>query len=170
MFKIGDKVVYKRNVCVVKDIKLNKFTNKECYILIPIDDDSLKITVPVELGDNEIRSVISKEEVENIISNIPSIDVIKVVNDKNIENEYKKCLDEFSHENLIKIIKTTYLRNKSRIDSKKKISDKDDMYFKMSEKLLYTEFSLALNMSFDDTKDYVVSKVLKESSDNYEIN
>ena len=45
MFKIGDKVVYKRKVCVIKDITLNKFTDKECYILIPIDDDSLKITV-----------------------------------------------------------------------------------------------------------------------------
>lgn len=167
MFKIGGHVVYKRNVCVIKDIKLNKFTNKECYILIPIDDDSLKITIPVELGDCEIRNIISKEEVESIISNIPNIDTLEVINEKNIENEYKKCLDEFSHENLIKIIKTTYLRNKSRIDAKKKISDKDDMYFKMAEKLLYTEFSLALNMNYDDTKEYVVSKV-KESSDNNE--
>ena len=103
------------------------------------------------------------------ICNIPNIDTLEVINEKNIENEYKKCLDEFSHKNLIKIIKTTYLRNKSRIDSKKKISDKDDMYFKMAEKLLYTEFSLALNMSYDDTKYYVVSKV-KESSDNNESN
>ena len=91
-------IVYKRNVCVVKDIKLNKFTNNECYILIPIDDYSLKITVPVELGDTEMRNIISKDSVEKVISNIPSIDVIKVINDKTIENEYKKCLDEFSHE------------------------------------------------------------------------
>lgn len=166
MFNIGDKVVYKRNVCAVKDIKVNKFSGKECYILIPIDDDSLKITVPVELGDSEIRNIITKDEVESIISNITSIDVIDSVNEKNIENDYKKCLDELTHENLIKVIKTTYLRNKMRLDSKKKISDKDDMYFKMAEKLLYTEFSLALNMSFDDTKEYVVSKVLeKESSE-----
>ena len=41
MFKIGDKVVYKRNVCTIKNIELNKFSNKECYILIPIDDESL---------------------------------------------------------------------------------------------------------------------------------
>lgn len=162
MFKIDSKVVYKRNVCVVKDIKFNKFSNKECYELVPIDDESLKITVPVDLGDVEIRGIISKEEVEKIISSIPSIDAISSINDKNIEQEYKKCLDEPNHANLIKVIKTTYLRNKIRIDSKKKISDKDDMYFKMAEKLLYTEFSLALGMSFDDTKEYVVSKVLEQ--------
>ena len=167
MFKINDYVVYKRDVCIIKDISINKFSKKECYILIPIDDSSLKITVPVELGDSEIRSIISNKEVHNIISNISNIDVINVVNDKTIENEYKKHLDEFSHENLIKIIKTTYLRNKLRIDSKKKISEKDDMYFKMAEKLLYTEFSIVLNLSYDETKKYVISKV-KESSDNNE--
>ena len=164
MFKIGDKVVYKRNVCTISDININKFTGKECYELIPIDDDSLKITVPLELEDT-IRNVINKKEIESIIKSIPNVKVISSMNEKNIENEYKKCLDDLTHENLIKIIKTTYLRNKIRTDSKKKISDKDDMYFKMAEKLLYTEFSVSLNMSYEDTKEYVVSNVLKQVGD-----
>lgn len=169
MYKINDKVVYKRNVCIIEDIAINKFSKKECYILKPVDDDSLKITVPLEL-EGEIRNVISKEEVEKIISNMPNIEVIKPVNEKNIENDYKKCLDEFSHENLIKVIKTTYLRNKTRTDSKKKISDKDDRYFKMSEHFLYTEFKVALNMSYEEAKEYVENSINKESSDSNETN
>ena len=169
MYKVGDKIVYKRNVCEIVDIKLDKFSNKECYYLEPVDDKSLKITVPIDL-ENDIRKIVTKKEVDNIIKNIPNIEVIKNINDKNIELEYKKCLDNLSHENLIKIIKTTYLRNKARTDSKKKISDKDDMYFKMAEKLLYTEFSITLNKNYEDTKEYVVSKVLEEVGDNSEIN
>lgn len=164
MYKVGDKIVYKRNVCEIVDIKLNKFNNKECYYLEPVDDKSLKITVPLDLEDS-IRKIISKEEVDKIISNIPNIELIKNISDKNIELEYKKCLDDLSHENLIKVIKTSYLRNKARTDSKKKISDKDDMYFKMAEKLLYTEFSIVLNKNYEETKDYVVSKVLEEVGD-----
>lgn len=166
MFKINDYVVYKRNICIVKDVVLNKFSNKESYILIPIDDNSLKITVPVEIGNNQIRSIITKNEVEKIISYIPSVKIIEVTNDKTIENEYKKYLDKYSHENLIKKIKTTYLRNKERLDARKKVSDKDVMYFKMPEKLLYTEFSRTLNLSYEDTKDYVISKVKEISDDN----
>ena len=169
MYKVGDKIVYKRNVCEIVDIKLDKFSNKECYYLEPVDDKSLKITVPIDLDDS-IRKIVTKKEVDNIIKNIPNIEVIKNINDKNIELEYKKCLDNLSHENLIKVIKTTYLRNKARTDSKKKISDKDDMYFKMAEKLLYTEFSITLNKNYEDTKEYVVSKVLEEVGDNSEIN
>lgn len=86
------------------------------------------------------------------------------MNERNIEQEYKKSLDNFTHENLIKIIKTSYIRNKARTDSKKKISDKDDMYFKIAEKLLYTEFSLALDMSYEDTKEYVIKRVVESVS------
>lgn len=163
MFKIGDNVVYKRNVCLVNDINLNKFTNKESYELIPIDDSSLKINVPLEL-ESDIRYVITKEEVEKIIENIPNINILGKMNERNIEQEYKKSLDNFTHENLIKIIKTSYIRNKARTDSKKKISDKDDMYFKIAEKLLYTEFSLALNMSYNDTREYVIKRVVESVS------
>ena len=34
-----------------------------------------------------------------------------------------------THEDLIKIIKTTYLRNKERLDNNKKTTDKDNYYF-----------------------------------------
>ncbi len=77
-------------------------------------------------------------------------------NDKMYEIEYKKLLEEGSQESLIKIIKTTYLRNKNRIDSKRKISDKDNKYFKKSEGLLYSEFSVSLNISYDEAKNYII--------------
>lgn len=72
------------------------------------------------------------------------------------EIEYKRLLEEGSQESLIKIIKITYLRNKNRIDSKRKISDKDDKYFKKFEELLYSEFSVSLNISYDEAKNYII--------------
>lgn len=76
-----------------------------------------------------------------------------------IEAEYKNLLSSGSHEDLIKIIKTTYLRNKKRLDNKKKIGDKDNYYFKKAERYLYNEFSISLNMSFENTKDYITEQV-----------
>lgn len=161
MFKENDYVIYMRSVCRVKGIKKNKVSKEDYYVLIPIDDESLTISIPIENKLGFIRSLISKKEVESIIDNIKNIDVIIVDNDKNIESEYKKLLERGTHEDLIKIIKTSYLRNKSRIDSKKKIREKDDTYLKMAEKTLYNEFSIVLNKSYDDTLKYVVDKVNK---------
>ena len=89
---------------------------------------------------------------------MPQIEVINTT-DKLIENEYKKLMTSGSFEDLIKIIKTTYLRNKNRLENNRKISDKDDQYFQKAEKYLYTEFSIVLNKSYDETKKYIVSKL-----------
>ena len=42
---------------------------------------------------------------------------------------------------------------------KKKRSEKDTTYFNHAEKYLYTEFSVVLGKSYEDTKEYVISKV-----------
>lgn len=156
MYKVGDFVVYKRDVCEILEIKEAYFKGLDYFVLLPLNDKTLKIQVPT---NNEfLRDVISKKRVEEVINNIPSIGLIKTDN-KLIENEYKRLLNSDKYEDLIKIIKTSYLRNKEREDSKKKISTKDKFYFDKAEKLLYSEFGIALNMTFDETKEYVKSKV-----------
>ena len=154
-FKVGDYIVYKKEVCQIKDIKKGDLDNLY-YILKPIDDDSLKIEIPV--GNAFLREPIKKEKINDIIAKIPSISIIEC-NEKLIEVEYKNLLYNGDYEDLIKIIKTTYLRNKRRIDNKKKIGDKDDYYFKKAEKYLYNEFSIALGKSFDETKEYIIEQV-----------
>lgn len=157
MYKVGDFVVYKRDVCEIVEIKEAYFKGLDYFVLLPLNDKTLKIQVPT--NNKLLRDVISKEKVEEIINNIPNIELIKTDN-KLIENEYKRLLNSDKYEDLIKIIKTTYLRNKEREDSKKKISDKDKFYFEKAEKLLYSEFSIALNMTYDETKEYVANKVM----------
>lgn len=161
MYNVGDYVVYKRDVCVVKEINKKYYNDMDYYKLEPINDNSLKLDVPV--NNKYIRNIISREELDNIIDNIPNIDVIKC-NDKYIENDYKSLMHSGRHEDLIKIIKTTYLRNKERIDNKKKVTDKDIMYFKKAEEYLYTEVSIVLGVSYEEAKTYVIDKVEKKVS------
>ena len=158
MFQVGDIVVYRKDVCKVKEIKENHLSGKDYYILVPIDDDSLIIDVPTENRMGWLRKVISKEEAQSLITKIPTIEPIQT-EEKNYEHEYKRLLQEDSLENLVKIIKTTYLRNDFRVQNKKKISDKDDTYLKKAERQLYNELSVSLDMTYDETKNYVIQCV-----------
>ena len=154
MFKIGQYLVYRKDVCEVKEIKEKE--GKEYYQLTPIDDDSLKIEVPI---DNDcLRNVISKQEMENLINKIPSIDIIDC-NDRMIELEYRNLISTGEKEDLIKVIKTAYLRNKERLNNKKKLSEKDTSYQEKAEKLLYNELRVVLNLTFDQVKEYIINKV-----------
>lgn len=155
MYKVNDYIMYKRDVCIIKEVK--KINDNDYYILIPVSDNSLTISVPTN-KDDFIRNLITKKQLDNIIDNIPNIQVINVDN-RLYENEYRNLLNTGLHEDLIKIIKTTYLRNKERLENNKKIGDKDNHYFEMAEKFLYNEFSIVLGLSYEDTKKYVSDKL-----------
>ena len=156
MYEIGEYVVYKRDLCKVKKILEKYHQNTDYYVLESCSDSSLTISIPS--NSTLIRKLITKEELEELIKRIPSIPVVDSSN-KMIENIYKELLSSNSYDDLIKIIKTTYLRNKSRIDNNKKVAEKDIYYFEKAEKLLYNEFSVVLNMNYNDTKEYIRKKI-----------
>lgn len=158
MFKIGDYVVYRKDICQIKELIENYFNNEDYYALQSISDHSLKINIPVAKSDSLLRNLITKEEVNDIIKEIPEIDTIDS-NEKFIEQEYKELMNSGTHRDLIKIIKTTYLRNKERLESKKRVAEIDSTYFELAEKYLYNEFSIVLDLSFDDTKKYIIEQV-----------
>ena len=160
MFKKGDYVVYKRDVVEIVDTKINGLNNQEYYVLVPVNDESLKIDVPIDNRLGHIRPLITKSEIDNLIKMIPDIPLIET-NNKLIENDYRMLMNDTSHESLIKIIKTTYLRNKERLDNNKKAGDKDNYYFDLAEKYLYTEIAHSLNISYDEACEYILKEVAK---------
>ena len=101
MYKVNDLLVYKKDVCLVEEIKYKYLRDTDYYILSPINDKSLKIQVPVT--SSAIRSLITKERIDKIITNIPNIEVIKS-DTKKLENDYKQLMQSGTHEDLIKII------------------------------------------------------------------
>ena len=161
MYKKGDYVVYRRDVCIIRDIKESKLKNTTYYVMNPIDDSSLIIDIPIENKMGFLRDVISTDKAKKLIERIPKINPIENINEKNLDAKYKEMLYTGNYEDLIKVIKTTFLRNESRVNNKKKISEKDNNYFKLAEKYLYNELSISLNMSVEEVKDYIFRVVNK---------
>ena len=53
----------------------------------------------------------------------------------------------------------TYLRNKYRLENKKRKNLRDSEYMEKAEKLLYTEIGVVLNLTFEETKNFIINKV-----------
>lgn len=147
-----DYIVYRKETC--------KIIEKEdgYYRLVPVNDTSIKYKVPVD--SNFLKKVITKEEIDRLLLEIPEINTIDL-GEKQIEQEYKELMKSGTHEDLVKIIKTSYLRNQIRILNNKRISEIDDEYFKRAEKYLYEEIGTVLNLSFENTKEYIINKLKK---------
>ncbi len=147
-----DYIVYRKETC--------KIIEKEdgYYRLVPVNDTSIKYKVPV--NSNFLKKVITKEEIDRLLLEIPEINTIDL-GEKQIEQEYKELMKSGTHEDLVKIIKTSYLRNQIRILNNKRISEIDDEYFRRAEKYLYEEIGIVLNLSFENTKEYIINKLKK---------
>ena len=154
MFKVGEYIIYKRDLCKVKNIEKSSRTDEEYYTLSPVQDESLSIKVPVSNKFNNLRYPLSKEQSEDLIAKIPNIKPIET-NDKLLENAYRELMKTNTHEDLIKIIKTTYLRNAERLSQGKKAADKDLTFFKQAETYLYNELGYSLGKTYEECKDYI---------------
>ena len=156
MFNSGDYVLYNYNVCKIR--KVETIHDHEYYVMSPVEDDSLVVKVPLVSQDKLLKHIMSKEESLSLIEKIPDIEEI-TVQDHALENEYKHLMTTGNREDLVKIIKTTYTRNKFRKDNGKKAGEKDSNYFNLAEKALYNEIGVSLGMSFNETKEYIINSL-----------
>ncbi|MCI6266097.1 MAG: CarD family transcriptional regulator [Erysipelotrichaceae bacterium] len=158
MFKVGEYIIYKRDLCKIQAIEKNPLTKEDYYKLSPMTDETLSIKVPANNKFHNLRYPISKKEAEDLIQKIPEISPLKT-NDKLLESEYRNLMKTNQHEDLIKIIKTTYLRSEDRKNQGKKVSEKDQLFFKQAETYLYTELAYSLKMSFEECKKHIILEV-----------
>lgn len=156
MYKINDYVVYKREVCVVKDLK--KINNQDYYTLENKEDPTLKVSVPVSQENQLLRSLATFEEISHTLDHINDIPTLDI-NERNLEEQYKDLLQGTTIEDLIKIIKTTYIRNEIRKNNRKHLSDKDTNYQELAEQFLFNEIAYSMNISYEAARELVFNKL-----------
>lgn len=157
MYKINDYVIYKREVCVVKDLK--KINNQDYYTLENKEDTSLKISIPVSQETQLLRHLATFDEISNTLDHINEIPTLDI-NERNLEEQYKLLLQGTTIENLIKIIKTAYIRNEIRKNNHKHLSDTDTSYQELAEQFLFNEIAYAMNISYDAARELVFNKLV----------
>lgn len=164
MFEIGEYVVYgTTGVCEVMDITTMDLAgvskDRLYYVLHPYYQKDGRVFTPVDNEKTVIRRILSKEEAESLIRDIPNIDELWIGNDKLREMKYKECLRSCECREWIRIIKTLYVRKRERIANGKKITATDSRYWKQAEDNLYSELSIALNIPKDQMEQYITDKI-----------
>ena len=163
MFQKDEVVVYRKDIYRISEIRKGDCKENTYYVLVPYqnDDGTLKIQVPAANKMGYLRKLSTKEEIEQLIEKIPDIKLIEG-NNRLLENDYRARMKKPSLEDLVAIIKTTYLRNQERLDQNKKVGAEDNAYFKEAEKVLYQEIGAVLQMSMDEARAYVTGSIQRK--------
>ena len=160
MYEVGDLIVYGRTgICEVTEITTLKMDgvpkDKLYYILRPVREKRGKVFTPVDNEKIVMRRVISKEEAEELIREIPQIEGLWIGSEKQREEKYKECMKSCKCAEWVRIIKTLYQRKMSRLKQGKKITALDERYMRTAENELYSELSLTLGIPKDEMEQYI---------------
>lgn len=164
MFQKNDYVIYGNNgVCTIKDIGPLDIPGipKEriYYTLVPYYTKDSQIFTPVDSNKVIMRALIHKDDVMQLIEEIPDIEILWITDEKQRETQYKETLRKCDCRELIRIIKTIYQRMQNRILEGKKVTASDEKYFHLAEDSLYGEFAIALGIERNQVREFITGKV-----------
>ena len=167
MFKIGEYVVCgNKGVCIVEDVAKLDISGvdkeREYYILKPLYMAGSTVYVPVDSAEKSMRRVLKRDEAQKLIKGIPDIPLLVITNEKLSEQMYRECIKANDCEELIKIIKTIYLRKQKRMQAGRKVTAVDAKYFHLAEDSLYGELAVALEMPKDEVEGYITREMSRE--------
>lgn len=167
MFEIGEYVVCgSKGVCVVEDITTLNISGvdkeRKYYILKPLYMAGSTVYVPVDSAEKSMRRVLKRDEAQKLIKGIPDIPLLVITNEKLSEQMYRECIKTNDCEELIKMIKTIYLRKQKRMQAGRKVTAVDAKYFHLAEDSLYGELAVALEMPKDEVEGYITKEMNKE--------
>jgi CarD family transcriptional regulator len=186
MYKVNDKIVYgTHGVCEVTDIgrlsmsvadrkkkyyTLRPVYQKESLIYVPVDSEKIPMRLiltreEVEELLQEIPAAVSLEEVEELLQEIPQLDTIWVSNEKEREYLYKQVILKGDCRELVRIIKTIYFRMQSRLEDGKKVAAVDERYFRQAEDLLYGELAYVLDMKKEEMNKFIGEYMQQKAAD-----
>lgn len=163
MFNINDYVVYGSNgVCKVNDIKKETGMSgieEEYYILVPVYNERMTIKTPVNNPRVLMREVLTKDEVTELIKIMAKNEVIDIEDIKRRNEAFRIGLKSGDSEDLIKIINSIKLEKKEKESLGKKLNKTEEDIMVNARKQLYQEFSIALDIEFDDVREYVLANI-----------
>lgn len=166
MFNKGDHVINSNNgICKIHDIVTMNTPNgsKEYYLLIPLNEQSAKIYIPLDSAVQRIRYAMREEAAIQLINSIKDINETYIENEKEREKVYKTAISSCDPQKLVGIIKTLYLRRLEREKSGKRNTVVDERYFKLAENQLHSELSFALHVEKEQVVQMITQSILDKT-------
>lgn len=155
MFEINDYIVYGTyGVCKIVDIKYNN-NEKEYYILKPLHEN---LTIKTLVGNTKVtmRRIHTIDEVQKLIDYMKEVEPIWINDVKKRRNKFKELLKTGKCLDLIKVIKTLYLRSRERKRNNQKLTITDKEILTIAKKQLFAEISFVLKIPFNQVENYIL--------------
>ena len=166
MYKVNDTIMYgTQGICKIVEITEKDFMGmkKEYYVLKPMNDASATLFAPVnnEKTEAKMRSILSAEEIHELIETMPYEEANWIHNENERKEKYKSIIAGGDRTELIKMIKALYFHKREREADGKHLYLSDERFMKEAERILYDEFQYVLKINKVDLMDFIFDRIEK---------
>jgi len=163
MYEIGSLIMYgEAGVCRIVDISEKEIGGeKKLYYTIQPCNQSYMIYSPINNERVFMRPIISKEEAENLIDLIPTIEAeaYKSASIREQIEHYESIVKRHDCRELIELTMSIYTKKLSAMENNKKVGAVDSKFMKKAEDLLFGELAAALEINQEDVLDYISNRI-----------
>lgn len=160
MIKKNDYIIYGgMGVCQIIDIEQDENDpDKEYYVLKRIQGN-LNIKTPVHNNKVAIRHIVTEDEVNQLIDEMPDMESIWIKDIRQRGLKYKEILKSGECHELLQVMKTLYDKDQEKTDYRKGLTLSDKDILQTAQTRLYEEFSFALQIPSDEVEDYIQNRI-----------
>ncbi len=166
MFEVGDYVIDSSNgICKIENqVHLDMDgidENQVFFMVVPVEEKNAREYIPVEKINEKLRRVMNKDQAIKLMDEIPDLEELCVSNEKQREKIYKDAVLSNDPVQLIRVIKTIYIRREHRAAAGKKNTVIDERYLKIAENSLYHELAFAIGKTPSEIPDLIAKRLSK---------
>lgn len=163
MFEVNDLVMYGGiGVCRVEAIEAPDFgkTDDELYYVLDPVYHSGTIYAPVENQKVFIRPVISAEQANDLIDEMPKVhtEIYRGRSIQQLSGYYQSIIDSHKCLDLIKLTKSIHKKKVAASRQNRRLGQIDRKFMKKAEDLLFGELAAALDIPIEEVEDYIAER------------
>ena len=162
MFQIGDLVVYGiHGVCKITEIQTQRVnrTKMEYFVLEPFAQCTSRFFVPSqnEVALSKLRPILTKEEICDLLIDEASHRLCWIDDEGQRKQHYKELITSGDRAALISMLRALYSHKRNLTVTGKKFHISDSNFMRDAEKIIFSEFSLVLDIPYEDLESYIMT-------------
>ena len=108
-----------------------------------------------------MRPILSAEAANALIDTLPSIEASgwNERGARSLTDHYHKAFQGHRSEDLLQLMKDIHVKSQESLRRGKRLGMIDQTYKKKAEELVYSEFSAALGIPFEEVEDYIAKRL-----------
>lgn len=160
MFQVGDMVVYGiHGVCKITEKQTQRINRvkMEYFVLEPVAQGTSRFFVPSqnEAALSKLRPILTKDEICNLLNSDASRQDCWIEDENRRKQHYKDLITSGDRAALISMLRVLYVHKMEQMDAGKKFHISDANFMRDAEKVIFSEFSLVLDIPYDQVNDYI---------------